>query len=154
MSLSRGLWSDLSVVIYPVAAILLFVVAMAALRGRSSHRLAPRHALVLPLGVGLGEVLLLGVTRQEAWFWLFVGTAVAVGAAGALGTAVRGRQRESATTALAFLGCGVLGAHLLSPIPLRWTLALAGSVGVVAFAIGYLAPSVGRRPPERSTFAT
>jgi membrane protein CcdC involved in cytochrome C biogenesis len=80
MSLDQGLWSDYSVIVSSVVALLISMATILALQKYSDHRLSPRQALLLPFTAGIGEVLVLEAAGQEAWFWLFVGSAVAVGA--------------------------------------------------------------------------
>lgn len=153
MSLDQGLWSDYSVIVYSVVAVLISMAAILALQKYSEHRLSSRQALLLPFVAGGGEVLVLEVARQEAWFWLFVGTAVTIGASIALGTAVSDREREHSVVSLAFMLGGLLLAYLLSTVPLLWTVALASVVSVFGFVIGYELSSISRIPPERSASA-
>lgn len=154
MSLSQGLWSDYTVIIYSMVAVLFTVVWVVVFQYRSTQRLRPRDSLVLPIVVSVGELLFLKFTGQQVWFWLLVGTAFSVGASGALGTAVRNRQRASSAVSFALMVVGVLFAGFLSQVPLQWTVILVGVMSAVGFVIGYVVPTVSQRSPERSASAT
>lgn len=139
--LDQGGWSFFPLFAYPAAAIIISAVAIVVIQNISGRNITAREALSIPLVSGIGEVLLLANSTQLPRFWLFVGTAVAIGASVALGTAVNRREIGYGMLALALMVGGVLLAWILSTTPLEGTLVLSGSGSLIGFALGYMAPS-------------
>lgn len=139
--LDQGGWSFFPLFAYPAAALLISAIAIVGIQTISERNITPRQALSIPFVTGVGEVLLLANSTQLPWFWLYVGTAVTIGASVALGTAVNRREIRYGIISLAIMIGGVLFAQVWSLTPLEGILVLSVSGSLIGFSLGYMAPT-------------
>lgn len=141
MPLDHGGWSFYPLFAYPAAALLISAITIVGVRAISDHDITPRQALTIPFVTGVSEVVLLANSTQLPRFWLFVGTAVTIGASVALGIAVNRREIGYGVIALAIMIAGVLLGQLWSLTPVEGILVLSVSGSLIGFSLGYMAPT-------------
>lgn len=149
--LDQGGWSMYPLIVYPAIAVIISAATLFVVQRYSGHNLTPKEATVIPFVAGLVEALILMNSIQEPWFWLYVGTAVTIGASVAFGSAISHRERTYGLLSLVIMLGGIMMARLLSQTPLTGILVLVVSGSLVGFGIGYVLPSLGYEFPKRST---
>jgi len=138
MALSQGLWSDYSVVLFPVLSVATAIIGAIILRISTNTRDKKYHVFIIPILSLISVIAGMLALENTVWFWYFTGGSIVAGASVSLGIAHKQRHRFNEVYSAVIIAAGIVIAAMLSSIEIEWVLMLAAILGVFGITAGFL----------------